>query len=127
MRSVIAFVVPLLLLAACNGNDEEIAAKRQAHKKLEAQYQKLNGELADKLEVWGPVKFAVIPARKEWMRAKRSGDSDETAAAKQALDQAQAAANDVTSKEQALKARINELRDKMNELEDQVRRLGGRI
>lgn len=126
MRMVIAFVVPLLLLAACGGNEEEIAAKKQTLRTLRAQDKELNKQYVEQSKKWGPIKAALIPAQREYERAQASGDADATAAAKAALDQAKARYNDVLAQEDALKRRQQEMRDKIGRLEDQIRRLGGR-
>jgi predicted nucleic acid-binding Zn-ribbon protein len=126
MRRVLSFVVPLLLLAGCGGNEELIAQKRATIRKIDSEYKRLNQELVDKQKSSAPIKLKLIPAQRDWMRAKQSGDSDEVAAAKARLDQVQAEAAEATSQETALQDRISELRRRKQRLEDEILRLGGR-
>ncbi len=118
MRIAIALLTCLFVLAACSGEDG--AAKAQQIKQLKQQYTQLNAELAEKLNTWGPIRDKVIPAMGAWRRAKASGDEGAAAAAKLALEEAQAASNDAIALEKSLKDRIRDLKDK-------IRKLGGKL
>jgi len=108
MRTAIVALSCILLLAACGG-DNGAAAKKKKKADLQTQYRALNGELAQKMEGWQTTLNAVIPAHSAWKRAK---GSDGAAAAKQALDEANAAADDVLKLKRALEIRIRDVKAK---------------
>jgi len=116
MRTTLALLACLVVLAACGGDDGEARKAKLAD--LTKQYHALNAEFAEKSVAWQVVKNAVIPARSAWIRAKKSENETEAATAKQAFEEAQAAANDVIAQEKAL-------HDRIRDLKDEIKRLGG--
>ena len=116
MRTTLAMLACLVFFAACGGDDGE--AKKAKLADLQKQYKALNADFAEKSVAWQVVKNAVIPARSALLRAKKSEDEGAAAAAKQAFEEAQAAANDVIQQEQALQGRIRDMKD-------EIKRLGG--
>jgi chromosome segregation ATPase len=118
MRTTLAMLACLVLFAACGGDDDGEARKAKIAN-LRKQYQALNAEFAEKSVAWLVVRNALIPARSAMLHAKKSEDEGAAAAAKQAFEEAQAAASDVIQQEQALQGRIRDLKD-------EIKRLGGK-
>ena len=118
MRTVttilLAGLASLLILGACGGDDD--AAKRT--QRLKGVKQEIKDHNAKYVEIqpgWREIRDKVIPARGAWLRAK---GTDGEAAAKEAFDQASAAAQETIDAENAWKA-------KLRELEEEQRKLGG--
>ncbi len=116
MRTAMALLTCILLVAACGDKEAANAAKKTKLTDVLSRYRVLNGQLAEKMEGWQATLNAVIPAHSAWKRAK---GTDGEAAAKQAFDEANAAASDVTKMKRALEIQIRDLKDK-------IRQLGGK-
>lgn len=118
MRTVtiilLAGLAGLGLLAAC-GDDGDAAAKAERIKALKLEIKAHNATYVEIQPGWREIRDKVIPARGAWLRAK---GTDDEATAKEAFEQAAAAAQETIEAENAWKA-------KLRELEEELRRLGG--
>lgn len=114
MRTGIALLGCLVFFAACGGDDGE--ANKAKLGALKEQHRQLNAEMAEKSAAWQTTLNAVIPAQKAWQIAKKKGDEGATAAAKEALDDAKAAAAQVSELKEALRVKIRDLGDRIRKL-----------
>ncbi len=111
MRYAIAILTSALVLTACGGDDG--AAKKAKIKKLEAQYQQLNGEMEAKFTAWQETRNLVIPARSAWLKSKGTDGEGE---AKDEFDRINAAAMEASTLQDGLRIQIRDVKDKLTKL-----------
>lgn len=119
MRTLIAMLTCLLVLAACGGVDTDAIKSQIAG--LEKKLKTLNAEKVELLGSNTTVKNASFKATAAFMRAKKGGDEDAIAAAKQNLEAAQAAAQAAIDAEKSLDDRIRDIKDKIRALKKKLR------
>ncbi len=119
MRTCIAMLTCLFVFAACGGVDTDAIKSEIAtlKKKLAA----LNAEKVQVMEKNTTIKTDSFKATGAYRRAKKSGDEDAIATAKQNLDAAAAAAQQALDAEKALDDRIRDIKDKIRDLEKKLR------
>lgn len=111
MRAITPFLIAILaattLLCACS-DDGAKAAKAKRLQEAQTALKEHNASRAELADEWGAVRGKVIPALLAWKRAKGTGDE---ASLKEALDEANAAAEGVQKEENAWKRKLHELQD----------------
>jgi chromosome segregation ATPase len=127
MRIAVVAIATLLLLAACGGNEEKIAAKKSELSDIKKQLASLEQELARKREEWKPTKDAFFEASQALRAALLSGDTSASEAAQAAYDRTQEAERKVGALERGLLGRIQDLKDRKKAVLREIQGLGGGV
>ena len=115
MRTAVAVLVSLFLVAACSGDDGKAARKKKIQGYKE-QLKVLNGQLAELMPKNTDTKVASFKAQAALKAAKKRDDESAIAEAEAAYEEASAAAEEAIAQEQALKDQIRAMRDKIYDL-----------
>jgi len=115
MRTALAILAALFVLAACSGEDAAAARKKKIDG-YKAQLKVLNGQLAEMMPQHTEIKTTSYKAQAALKAAKKKGDEAAVEAAQAAYDEASGAANDALAQEKALDDQMTALRDKIYDL-----------
>jgi len=116
MRTAIAVLVSLFLVAACNGDDGRKAARKKKIQDYKTQLKVLNGQLAEMMPQHTDVKVTSFKAQGALKRAKKGDDENALAEAEAAYEEAKAAADEALAQEKVLEDQIRAMRDKIYDL-----------
>ena len=115
MRTAVAVMISLFLVAACSGDDGKAARKKKIQD-YKAQLRVLNGQYAEMMPQNTDIKLASFKTQAALKAAKKGGDESAIAETEAAYEEAKAAYEEANAQEQALKDQIQAMRDKIYDL-----------
>ena len=115
MRTALAILAALFVLAACSGEDAAASRKKKIDG-YKADLKVLNGQLAEMMPQHTEIKTTSYKAMAALKGAEKKGDEAAIETAQAVYEEAAAAANEALAQEKALEDQIQALRDKVYDL-----------